>query len=51
MGFIDLAKENGAVWSNRPPESYGSIWVAIEALLGAIYQVFWFACFGFFVSH
>lgn len=50
MAFIDLVKENGAQF-NRPPESYGSIWVAKEALFGALYQAFRFVCFGFFESH
>lgn len=34
MGFIDLVKENGAVF-HCPPESFGSIWTAKEALFGA----------------
>lgn len=36
MGFIELVKGNGAVYSNRPPESYVSIWVAKEALFRAL---------------
>lgn len=35
-GLYRASEKNGAVYSNRPPESYVSIWVAKEALFGAL---------------